>query len=83
MRRLFNDTYAIFVSNFLLKSIFCWYSFELPRLVEAIQISTNNICLYKEAEKKSMSCNLKTTKLLGCALIRVCVAITLKMVYVL
>ena len=30
-------------------------------LVEAVQI-----CFYKEAEKKHLSCNLKTTKLLDC-----------------
>ena len=70
MRWLFNDTYAIFLSQILYKSI-CWYLFELPRLVEAIQMSTISICLYKEADK-STSCNLKTTKLLDCALITVC-----------
>ena len=34
-----------FLSDFRYKSICCWYSFELPRLVEAIQKSTNNVCL--------------------------------------
>ena len=36
----------------LYKSICCWYSFELPQLVEAIQMSTNNIGFYKENQKK-------------------------------
>ena len=33
-----------FFYGFLCKSINCWYSFEWPQLVEAIQMSTNNIC---------------------------------------
>ena len=36
-----------FFFNFLCKSICCWYSFELHRQVEEIQIGTHNICLYK------------------------------------
>ena len=35
------------------KSICCEYSFELHRLVDAIQMSTHNICLYKENQKKN------------------------------
>ena len=34
-------------------------------------MSTNNICFYKEADKNYTSCNLITTELLDCALIRV------------
>ena len=37
-------------SDFLYKSIFCRCSFELHRLVEAIQMRTNNICFYKEVD---------------------------------
>ena len=37
----------------LYKSIRCWYSFELPQQVEAIQMSTNNLCFYKETQKKN------------------------------
>ena len=48
---LFNDDYAIF-SDFLYKGICCVYSFELHRLVDAIQMSTHNICLCKEVKKK-------------------------------
>ena len=60
---IFNDTYVIFVPEFLYKNIYrgysfdlpqqvyesicCWYSFELPQLVEAIQMSTHNIYYYK------------------------------------
>ena len=36
-----------YFSDFLYKSICCWFSFELPQLVEAIQMSTNNIYVYK------------------------------------
>ena len=55
MRGVFDDTYAIFFSVFLYKSICCWYSFELPQLVEAIQMSTNNIFFYKEVEKSTLT----------------------------
>ena len=58
-----------YFSDFLHKSICCWYSFELSQLV-AIQMSINNICFYKEVDK-----NLKTTELLDCALIGVCAVI--------
>ena len=53
------------------KGIYCGYSFELHRQVDAIQMSTHNICLYKEVDKKYTGCNLKTTELLDCALIGV------------
>ena len=57
-------------------------SFELPRLVEAIQISTHNICFYiKKGIYKYISCNLKITKLLDCALIVVCAVIRSNRVY--
>ena len=54
MRGIFNDTYAIFY-DFLYKSICCWYLFELPLLVKAIQMSTNNICFYKEVDKSTLA----------------------------
>ena len=38
-------------------------------------MSTHNICLYKEVDKKYSACNLKTTKSLDCALIGVCAVI--------
>ena len=47
--------YAILVSDCLYKSICCWYSFELPRLVEAIQMSTHNICLYKTIDTNTLA----------------------------
>ena len=52
-----------------------WYSFELPQLVQAIQMSTNNI-LYAFIKKqiKIHGCNLKTTNCLT-ALIGVYVVI--------
>ena len=57
-----------------------WVFFELHRQVDAIQMSTHNICLYKEKDKKYTACNLKTTELLDCALIGVCVVIRLNTV---
>ena len=77
---LFDDNYAIF-SDFLHKGICCGYSFELHRQVNAIQMSTHNICLYKEVKKKCTSCNRKTTEFLDCALTGVYVVIRLNTVY--
>ena len=64
-----------FFSNFIYKGIRCGYSFELHRQVDAIHMSTHNICLYKEVKKNYIGCNLKTTEFLDCALIRVCAVI--------
>ena len=61
--------FFFFFSDFLSKSIYCGYSFELHRQVDAIQMGTHNICLYKGEDKKYTGCNLKTTELLNCALI--------------
>ena len=47
---LFMMLMPIIVSDCLYKSICCGYSFELPRQVEAIQMSTHNICFYKEVD---------------------------------
>ena len=85
---LFNGAYAMFLfflffffSDILSKSICCGYSFELHRQVDAIQMGTHNICLYKEVDKKYTGCNLKTTELLDCALIGVCAVIRSNTVY--
>ena len=67
-------------SNFLYKGISCGYSFELHQQVDAIQMSTHNICLYKEVKKNYTGCSLKTTEFLDCALIGVCAVIRLNMV---
>ena len=45
----------------LYKSICCWYSLELPRLVKAIQMSTNNICFHKENQKTNRISIIKYT----------------------
>ena len=55
---------------FLHKSIYCGYSFELHRQVNAIQIGTHNISLFKEAAKKNIG-----KELLYCALVGVCAII--------
>ena len=44
---------------------------------------TNNLCFYKEADKRYTSCNLKNTKLLDCVLIRVCAVIRSNTVFLL
>ena len=51
------------------------YSFELHRQVDAIQMGTHNICLYKDVDKKCTGCILKTTELLDSAFIGVCAVI--------
>ena len=79
--RTFDDDNAIF-SDFLFKGICCEYSFELHQQVDAIQMSTHNICLYKEVKKKYTGCNLKTTEFLDCALIGVYAVIRSNMIYI-
>ena len=48
---LFDDDYAMF-SDFLYKGICCGYSYELHQQVDAIQMSTHSICLFKEVKEK-------------------------------
>ena len=48
--------------------------------VDAFQMGTHNIYLYKEVDKKYTGCKLKTTELLDCVLIWVCVVIRLNTV---
>ena len=55
MRSILNDAYAILFSDFLYKNICNGYSFELPRLVEAIQMSSHNICFYKEVDESILT----------------------------
>ena len=68
--------FFFFFPNFLYKSICCWYSFELHRQVDAIQMGTHNIRLYKEVNKNFTGCNLKTAELHESALIGVCAVIS-------
>ena len=49
--------------------------------VDAIQMGTHNICLYKEVDQKYIGCNLMTTELLDRALIGVCAIIRSNTVY--
>ena len=56
--------FCVFISDFLYESICCGYSFELYQQVDAIQMDTHNICLYKKVDKKYTGCNLKTMELL-------------------
>ena len=55
MRSVLDDTFAILFSDFLYKYICCGYSFELPRRVEAIQMSSHNIGFYKEVDKSTLT----------------------------
>ena len=43
----------VFFIHCIYKSICCGYSFELHRQVDAIQMGTHNICLYKEVDKNT------------------------------
>ena len=51
-----------FFSDFLYKGICCEYSFELHGQVDAIQMSTHIICLYKEVKKKYTGCKYMQVK---------------------
>ena len=55
MWSILNDAFAILFSDFLYKYIYCGHSFELPRLIEAIQMSSHNICFYKEVDKSTLT----------------------------
>ena len=57
------------------------YSLELHQQVDAIQMVTQNIHLYKEVDKKYTGCNLRTTELLDCALVGVCAIIRSNLVF--
>ena len=75
---LSNGAYAMFVCFLFLifhNSICRRYSFCMHRQVDAIQMGTHNICLYKEVDKKYTGCNVKTTDLLDCVLTGVCAVI--------
>ena len=63
--------FFFFFFDFLYRSICCGNSFELHPQVDAIQMGTHNIFLYKEEDKKYTGCNLKTMELFGCAFIGV------------
>ena len=52
MRGVFNDANAI-CFGFLNKNIFYRYSFELPRIVGAIQTSTYNMYFHKDVNKST------------------------------
>ena len=68
--------------NCINKGICCGYLFELHRQVDAIQMSTHNICLYKEVKKKYTGCNLNTMEFLHCALIGACSVIRSNTVFI-
>ena len=68
MRSVLNDAFAIFLIFFIktyvvgtcgymlfYKNICCGYSFKLPQLVEAVQMSSSNICFYKEVDKSTLT----------------------------
>ena len=67
---LFDDIYAIFFSEFLYKSTCCGYSFEVHPEVDAIQMGTHNICLYREIDKSTLAV-IWNLELLDCVLIGV------------
>ena len=53
---------------------------ELHQQVDAIQMGTHKICLYKEVDKKYTGCNMKAMELLDCVLIWICAVIRLNTV---
>ena len=77
---VFMQCFCVFFSDFLYDIICCGCSFELHRQVNAIQMGTHNICLYKEVSKMYTGCNLKTLELLDCAFIGLCAVIKMNMV---
>ena len=62
---LFNGAYTMFCVVFLF--FFLIFFLKAYVQVDAIQMGTHNLCIYKEVDKKYTGCNLKTTELLDCA----------------
>ena len=56
---MFFFLFVFFFLIFFIKACY-GYSFELHRQVNAIQMGTHNICLYKEIDIKYTGCNLNT-----------------------
>ena len=56
-KKTFDFNYAVFFSLIFFIKTCCGYSFELHRQVDAIQMSTHNICLYEEVDQKYTGCN--------------------------
>ena len=53
---------------------------KIPSSTNLLNYPRTTYALYKEVDKKDTGCNLKTTELLDCALIGVCVVIRSNMV---
>ena len=54
-KRIFIRLQPVYFCLLLYKGICCGYSFELHRLVDAVQMSSLNICLYKENQEKKIA----------------------------
>ena len=70
-----NFFFFLFLFYCLYQSRCCGYLFELHRRVDAIQMDTHNIYLYKEVDKKYTGCTLQATELLDYVLIGECAVI--------
>ena len=75
-----SQVYAIFADFVLLKTYVVGTHLNCID-VDAIQMGTHNICLYKEVDRKYSDCNLKTTELLDCAFVGVCAIIRANVVF--
>ena len=53
MSSVLKNAFAILFSDFLYKNIYCGYSFELPRLVEANEFPQH--MFYKEVDKSTLT----------------------------
>ena len=64
-----------FMCFFFIFVIFFIKAYVVGTHLNCIDLSTHNICLYKEVDIKYTGCNLKNMELLDCALIGVCAVI--------
>ena len=76
---LSNDAYAMFLCVCFF-SDFLYNAYVVGTHLNCID-KTHNICPYREVDKKYTGCNMKTTELLDCVLIRVCAVIKSNIVY--
>ena len=62
--------FFFFLCDLLYKNTCCGYPFELHQQVDAIQMGTLNICLYKEVDKKIHWLKSEDSEIGVCAVIR-------------
>ena len=61
---------SVTFKGYLISTAYLNFLFELPLQVKAIELGTNNICLYKENRKKNIAYEVSADLSLKCTLVR-------------